>query len=97
MLFILSIYFKNFNYMIIRVTILIVLIGIIFFFRTYTSESFQIPLDDAFKLNTIDMSTCKASCCPSTYSCDNGCVCLSMKDKNSIFRRGNNSSDSYTS
>jgi hypothetical protein len=29
-------------------------------------------------------------CCPSTHSTDRGCVCLDEKDKQSIYKHGNN-------
>jgi hypothetical protein len=33
---------------------------------------------------------CDPSCCPSTYSCSGGCVCMTDKQQNFIGSRGNN-------
>lgn len=33
---------------------------------------------------------CNPGCCPSTYSCSNGCVCLTDKQSDFINKRGNN-------
>lgn len=33
---------------------------------------------------------CKPDCCPSTYSCSNGCVCLTKEQKKYINKRGYN-------
>jgi len=33
---------------------------------------------------------CKPECCPSTFSCDGGCVCTSKNQRNFINQRGNN-------
>lgn len=33
---------------------------------------------------------CDPSCCPSTYSCSGGCVCMTDAQKNFIGKRGNN-------
>ena len=76
--------------MIITLILLIVLIGLVFFFRTYTMESFQNISSSPYMLNSIDMSNCSSKCCPSTFSCDSGCVCLSSEDKHLIAKRGNN-------
>lgn len=35
---------------------------------------------------------CHPSCCPSEWSCSNGCVCLSVEDKQFLKTRGQNSS-----
>lgn len=33
---------------------------------------------------------CDPSCCPSTYSCSGGCVCMTDEQKNYLGNRGNN-------
>ena len=33
---------------------------------------------------------CKPECCPSTYSCDRGCVCTSKQQRKFLVGRGNN-------
>jgi hypothetical protein len=33
---------------------------------------------------------CKPECCPSTYSCDGGCVCTTKKQRRYVAGRGNN-------
>ena len=71
---------------IIPILILFVLVGCAMIINTTCMESFTSP----YKLNTIDMSNCKPECCPSTYSSDNGCVCLSPEDKKQIALRGGN-------
>ena len=35
---------------------------------------------------------CKPECCPSTYSCDGGCICTTKKQRKYIVSRGNNKS-----
>lgn len=39
----------------------------------------------------MSFNKCDASCCPSTYSCSGGCVCMTDKQKDFIGKRGNNS------
>lgn len=36
---------------------------------------------------------CDPSCCPSTYSCSGGCVCMTDEQKNFIGNRGHNSAN----
>ena len=38
----------------------------------------------------ISKNECKPSCCPSTFSCSNGCVCLDDKQKEFLNKRGGN-------
>ena len=38
----------------------------------------------------ITKNECKPSCCPSTFSCSTGCVCLDDKQKEFLNKRGNN-------
>ena len=33
---------------------------------------------------------CSLSCCPSTYTCDRGCVCLNQDQRDFINSRGKN-------
>lgn len=73
---------------ILAILLFFVLVGCMLMIRTSTMESFKSP----YKLDMIDMSNCKPSCCPSTYSCDSGCVCLSDEDKDKIAKRGGNTS-----
>ena len=35
-------------------------------------------------------NSCEAECCPSTYSCSNGCICQTENQKKFINSRGNN-------
>ena len=39
-----------------------------------------------------DNNKCNLGCCPSVYSCDNGCVCTTETQNNYISKRGNNHS-----
>lgn len=39
----------------------------------------------------MSFNKCDPSCCPSTYSCGGGCVCLTDDQKNFLGTRGNNS------
>ena len=39
---------------------------------------------------TLAYNKCKPECCPSTYSCDNGCICTTKKQRDFISKRGNN-------
>ena len=36
---------------------------------------------------------CSPECCPSTYSCDKGCVCTTKQQRKFINTRGNNRSN----
>lgn len=64
-----------------------------------------IVFDDDKSLPTIDgkpdssksmfmmaFNKCDPSCCPSTYSCSGGCVCMTKDQMNFVGSRGNNSS-----
>ena len=39
----------------------------------------------------MSFNKCDPSCCPSTYSCSGGCVCMTDKQKDFLGKRGNNS------
>ena len=45
---------------------------------------------DANKLMFLEGSKTDTSCCPSAFSSDTGCVCLSGKDSDLLSRRGGN-------
>lgn len=70
------------------------------------SQPNKVTFDDDPSLLTVDGSStsdnprsmfmmafnkCSPSCCPSTYSCNGGCVCMTDKQKDFIGKRGNNS------
>ncbi len=57
----------------------------------------SVPEVDGKKGSTKSMfmmafNKCDPSCCPSTYSCSGGCVCLTKDQKNFIGTRGQNNS-----
>lgn len=69
----------------------------------YEEEPTSVQWDDDKSLPTIDgdkdssnamfmmtYNKCDPSCCPSTYSCSGGCVCMTDKQKSFIGSRGHN-------
>tara|TARA_Y100000389_G_C17458652_1_gene519988 strand:- start:1371 stop:1634 length:264 start_codon:yes stop_codon:yes gene_type:complete len=71
--------------------VLFIIVGTAFFFNTSKMESFQMQLEQKRECAApIDMSNCNTSCCPSTFSCSNGCVCLPDEEKKKIRTRGGN-------
>lgn len=42
-------------------------------------------------------NVCKPECCPSTYTCSNGCVCTNKQQRDFLTRRGNNKNFSENS
>ena len=69
-----------------------------------TTQPSKVVYDTHESLPTVDGATtgpksmfmmafnkCDPSCCPSTYTCGGGCVCMTDKQKDFIGKRGNNS------
>lgn len=44
------------------------------------------------KLFMLTYNQCKPECCPSTYTCSNGCVCLTDNQRDFLTKRGHNKS-----
>lgn len=79
--------------LIVAVIVFFVVVGSALMFNTSKMESFQMPLEEIeieSDVNPIDMSNCNTSCCPSTFSCSTGCVCLPDEEKKKIRTRGGN-------
>tara|TARA_Y100000389_G_scaffold141289_1_gene139142 strand:+ start:15431 stop:15721 length:291 start_codon:yes stop_codon:yes gene_type:complete len=61
-----------------------------------TKENFSnvdyMLLDKSGELN---LTKCSPDCCPSTFSCSNGCVCINNKDRVLMRKRGNNTVIAY--
>lgn len=47
--------------------------------------------DGAKAMFMLAYNKCDPSCCPSTYSCNGGCVCMTKEQQNFIGTRGHNS------
>jgi hypothetical protein len=45
---------------------------------------------DDDKLFMFGQNQCRPECCPSTYSCDHGCVCTNKQQRGLIAKRGGN-------
>ena len=47
-------------------------------------------VDESANLSHLSHNKSSPSCCPSTYSTDRGCLCMTDNQKNEIVNRGNN-------
>lgn len=68
--------------------------------NTYTPQGFSLPLEPSYADNKSNMfmfanNNCKPECCPSTYSCSGGCICVTKKQNNLLSGRGNNNDGTH--
>ena len=60
--------------------------------KTIGYQQFGPPVDDKpnspKSLFTFALNQCRPECCPSTYSCDRGCICTNESQRRLINKRG---------
>ena len=69
--------------------------------NTITFQGHQVPSTSLYKTIPVQNSKfifannkCHLDCCPSTFTCDNGCVCMTQKQQQLLNGRGNNNPQS---
>jgi hypothetical protein len=68
-------------------------------FENMTDKSYNNFIDKQFdnlNIDPLNKLKCSPECCPSLFSCDNGCICMSNETNNLISNRGNNRDCKYS-
>jgi hypothetical protein len=77
------------KFLILPILTLLSFIIIYYFFFKKKNENFR-SIKEPEMRSELNMDICKPSCCPGTFSCGGkGCICLSLKDRVLLWRRGN--------